>query len=252
MGGTKRPDARIRGSDLSAAALKKLGSELRQSRVRRRLHQQTVADRAGISRALLSKMEAGEASGTAPDLWFAVAVALDRFLRFEFARDPLLELADAGHADMQELVLGVGKQAGYSGGFELRTRATDPSRSIDVSLVSRKQRRLVIAECWNTFGDLGAAGRSSSQKLVFASESAVLLGGEDGAFEVGLCWIVRDTKRNRELIGRYAHIFEAMLPGSSTAWVRALTVAGAPMPKQPGLVWCDVRATRLFARRSTS
>lgn len=76
-----------------------------------------------------------------------------------------------------------------------------------------------------------------------------MLGGDGEPYRVGLCWIVRDTKRNRDLVSRYEHIFEALLPGSSLGWARALTVRGAPMPEQAGLVWCDVRATRLFARR---
>jgi transcriptional regulator with XRE-family HTH domain len=249
MAGTKRPVARIKGASISSDAIAKLGREIKRSRERRRLHQQTLANRAGISRALLSKMEAGRASGTPPQVWFALAVALDRYLKFEFARDPLHELADAGHADIQEFLLRVAKPCGYQGGFELRTRTTDPSRSIDVPLVSHQQRRLVIAECWNTFGDLGGAARSSHQKQVFGSEAAVVLGGDNEPYEVGLCWVVRDTKRNRDLVARYQHIFDALLPGSSLAWVKALTVPGAPMPGQPGLVWCDVRAGRLFARR---
>src|SRR5688500_18310219 len=99
MAGTKRPGARIRGAALSAEALGKLGRDIRQSRMRRRLTQQTLADRVGVSRAQLAKMEAGRATGAPPEVWFAVAVALDRYLKFEFARDPLQELADAGHAD---------------------------------------------------------------------------------------------------------------------------------------------------------
>ena len=249
MAGTKRPAARIRGASIAKDAVAKLGREIKQSRQRRRLHQQALADRVGVSRALVAKIEAGHATGTAPEIWFALAVSLDRFLKFEFARDPLQELADAGHADIQELVLRVVKPCGYRGGFELRTRPTDPSRSIDVPLLSHQQRRLVIVECWNTFGDLGGAARSSQQKQAFASEAAVVLGGDGDPYAVGMCWIVRDTKRNRELVARYQHIFDAFLPGSSLAWVKALTVSGAPMPAQPGLVWCDLRATRLFARR---
>ena len=219
------------------------------SRQRRRLHQKALAERVGISRALLSELEAGYATGTPPEVWFALAEALDRYLKFEFARDPLQELADAGHADIQELVLRVAKLAGYRGGFELRTRATDPSRSIDVPLLSHERRRLVIGECWNTFGDLGGAARSSQQKLSLASEAAVVLGGDGDPYDVGLCWVVRDSKRNRELVARYQHIFDAFLPGSSQAWVKALTMPGASMPSRSGLVWCDLRATRLFARR---
>jgi len=249
MAGTKRPEARIRGASLASDAVVKLGREIRRSRIRRRLRQQALAERVGISRALLAKMEAGHATGTSPEVWFALAVAVDRYLKFEFARDPAQELADAGHADIQELVLRVAKQAGYRGGFELRTRATDPSRSIDVPLLSRQARGLVIAECWNTFGDLGGAARSSQQKLTIAREAAVVLGGDGEPYDVGLCWIVRDTKRNRELVARYGHIFDALLPGSSLGWVRALTVPGAELPTQPGLIWSDVRATRLFSRR---
>jgi hypothetical protein len=59
---------------------------------------------------------------------------------------------------------------------------------------------------------------------------------------------VRDTRRNRELIERYPHIFDSRFPGSSSAWVRVLA-AGGPLPAEPGLVWCDVNATRLYARR---
>ncbi len=249
VAGRKRSDARIQGAASASTAIATLGRELRSSRLRRHLLQASLADRVGISQALLSKMEAGKAIGTAPELWFALAESLGRHLRFEFARDPRSELADAGHADIQETLLRLTKRAGWRGGFELRTRAADPSRSIDVPLLDRVGRRIVIGECWNTFGDLGAAGRSSRQKQSMASEAAVALGGDDGSYDVGLVWIVRDTRRNRELVTRYEHIFEALLPGSSSAWVKALTVAGAPLPREPGLVWCDLRATRVFARR---
>jgi hypothetical protein len=45
-------------------------------------------------------------------------------------------------------------------------------------------------------------------------------------------------------------VFDAKFPGSSLAWVRALTGCADP-PAEPGLVWCDVGATRLFAWRRT-
>ena len=103
-------------------------------------------------------------------------------------------------------------------------------------------------ECWNTFGDLGAAARSSDRKVAEAEQVAVAIAGEGQPFEVGLCWVVRDTRANRALVNRYEHIFASRFSGSSAGWVRALT-KGGPMPKQPGLIWCDLRATRLFVRR---
>jgi hypothetical protein len=181
--------------------------------------------------------------------WFAIAKALDRYLKFEFARDPQAELADAGHLDIQELLLRVSRPGGWEQLIEARSRAFGSDSSVDVKLVDRRGRRLVVGECWNTFGDLGAASRSSDRKLRDAEEQAVALAGDGETFQVGLLWIVRDTKANRALVERYPQIFEARFPGSSVQWLRALTQLKKPLPTQPGLVWCDVRSTKLFARR---
>lgn len=207
-----------------------------------------MAERVGISQARQSDIESGRV-GVPLGIWFAEAAALGRYLRFEFGRDPELELRDAGHLQMQDLVLRLAKAAGWEGGFEIPTRPADPARSIDVSLLDRRRRQLAIVECWNTFGDLGAATRSSDRKVADARQAAVAKAGGGEPFAVGLCWVVRDTAANRVLITRYEHIFETRFAGSSRAWVRALTELGAPLPTQPGLVWCDARATRVFAHR---
>ena len=194
-------------------------------------------------------MEAGNGGGAPATVWFAIAKALDRYFRFEFARDPQAELADAGHLDIQELVLRAAKPGGWERLFEARSRAYGSDLSVDVKLVDRRGRRLVIGECWNTFGDLGAATRSGERKLKDAEEQAVALAGEGEPFQIGLVWIVRETKANRALVNRYPQIFEARFPGSSVEWIRALTRPRARLPSHPGLIWCDLRATRLFARR---
>ena len=221
------------------------------SRKRRRLTQQGLATKVGVSRSRLADIEAGRGAAAPGQVWFALAEALGRYLRFEFARDPQAELADAGHLDMQELLLRAAVDGGWERAFEARSRASGSDRSVDVRLIDRRGRRLLVAECWNTFGDLGAASRSSNRKLRDAEEHAVAVAGDGQPFQVGLCWVVRDTKRNRELVARYEQIFTARFPGSSVAWVNALT-NGGPMPRLSGLVWCDPRATRLFAHRRPS
>jgi hypothetical protein len=214
------------------------------------MRQESLAARVGISQARLADLEAGRGGGAPFEVWFGLGEALGRPFRAEFVRDRLEEPADAGHLAIQELVLKLGRRAGFDGRFEFPTRPTDPARSSDAPLLDRRGRRLILVECWNTFGDLGAAVRSSDRKLADARSLAVALGGDKGPFEVGLCWVVRDTARNRELLGRYRHIFQSRFAGSSAQWVKTLT-AGAPIPAEPGLVWCDVRFTRLFARRSS-
>jgi transcriptional regulator with XRE-family HTH domain len=224
-----------------------LGTAVRGSRKRRRLSQASLARQVGLSRQRLSDLETGKGAAAPAEVWFALAAALGRYLRFEFARDPMQELSDSGHLDIQELLLKLSAAGAWEQVFEARSRASS-DRSVDVRLANRKSRRLVIGECWNTFGDLGAATRSSDRKVRDAEEHAVAVAGDAEPFEVSLLWIVRDSKRNRELVARYQHIFSSRFPGSSQGWVDAITKGTQP-PKQPGLVCSDNRATRLFAHR---
>ena len=129
------------------------------------------------------------------------------------------------------------------------TRPADPALSVDVGWRDDQRRVLILNECWNTFGNINASVRSTHRKQAEAEQLAATIGGEAGVYRVATCWIVRDTRRNRELVGRYPEVFAAAFPAASVDWVRALTTAGAPVPDSPGLVWCDLQATRLFAWR---
>jgi len=115
-----------------------------------------------------------------------------------------------------------------------------------------------LVECWNTFSDLGAAVRSTNRKLAEAAELAFAVGGER-PHRVAACWVVRDVERNRRLLARYPELFASRFPGSSALWVKALggsIDARATLRPDPsnelGLVWCDARATRLFAWRRSA
>jgi hypothetical protein len=120
--------------------------------------------------------------------------------------------------------------------------------STDVGLREDRRRILGLIECWNAPDDLGAAARSSTSKVARAEQVAIAIGhGEP--YRVVSCWVVRATTRNRMLFAKYEASLRSRFPGSSSAWVQALTVPGAPIPDLPGIVWCDVRATRLFALR---
>jgi hypothetical protein len=194
-------------------------------------------------------MERGLGGALTVDTWQRVFTALGRRLILEAARDPIEEPQDAAHLALQELVLRLGRGAGYSGSFELSIRPTDRSKSTDVGLRDDRRRLLVLIECWNVFGDIGAAARSTTAKLREAEAFAIAIGG-DRPHRVTSCWVVRATRRNREIVDRYPEVFATRFPGSSRAWVLALTGDGEP-PHQAGLVWADVRATRLFEWRAS-
>lgn len=144
-----------------------------------------LADRAGIGRMVESRIERGIAN---PDLDVLqrLAVALDQPVVVTFGRDLLDAPADAGHLAMQELVLRLGRGAGYHGSFELRTRPEEPWRSVDVGLAADLEHRLILVECWNTLGDVGAATRSTNRKQADLEELAVGRWGSDA--QVGAVW----------------------------------------------------------------
>lgn len=151
----------------------------------------------------------------------------------------------------------VGRGAGFQRTFELPTRPANPSHSTDVGLRDDRGRWLLLVECWNTIGDVGAAVRSTNRKRVEAEGLAAVIGGarptrpgdEPGEpYRVATVWVVRATRRNRDLVARYPELFASRFTGSSRAWVRALTTGSVP-PSDLGLVWCDVPCARLYAWR---
>lgn len=149
----------------------------------------------------------------------------------------------------QALVLRHGRTAGYRTLVELPTKPAEPWRSIDVALADDRRRRLVIIECWNSIGDVGAAARTSNRKQADGEAIAAARWGDGQPVpQVGLVWVVRATARNRALVARYPEVFGARFPGSSRGWVETLT-AGRDLPHQPGVVWSSVDGSRLFAWR---
>lgn len=247
--GRVRIGAVVEGRRLARLAAAKLGVAVRDARRRRKWTQRRLGDKVGLSPSRVGQVERGNGAGMPPETWFAFSVALGLPLRMEFARDALEEPADAGHLKLQELMLRLGRRIGCARTFELATRPSEPSLSVDVGWRDDGRRVLILNECWNTFGNVNAGVRSTRRKVAEAEALAVAIGGDRGPYRVAACWIARDTRRNRALIARYPEVFAAAFPGSSAGWVQALTVAGAPVPEAPGLVWSDVAATRLFAWR---
>jgi transcriptional regulator with XRE-family HTH domain len=244
-----RPRTRLalEAERLNREQLARLGSDARAARGRRRLTQAQLGVRVGLSQTTVSALERGHGGGLSLDAWQRIGLALGMPFRPAFQRDPREDPVDAGHLALQELVLRLGRAAGYRGLVELPTRPTEPWRSIDVALADDEARRLVVAECWNTIGDVGAGARSSARKRAEAEDLATGRWGEH-PHQVGLVWVIRATARNRSLLARYPELFASRFPGSSAGWVRALTTGSDP-PAEPGIVWASVDGTRLWPWR---
>jgi transcriptional regulator with XRE-family HTH domain len=246
MARVRRPNLAPEAARRNAEQLARAGGDLREGRTRRRLTQVDAGDLAGIGRGIVSRIELGKGGNVSMDAWQRLALVVGRPLVVSVQRDLGGETRDAGHLAMQELVLRLGRRAGYQGSVELATKPSEPWRSADVGLAAPAARRLIHVECWNTIGDVGAAIRSSNRKQAELADLAVARWGESGSAH--LVWVVRASARNRALVARYPEVFARAFPGSSHRWIDALS-QGSPPPDAPGLVWCDIAATRLFAWR---
>jgi transcriptional regulator with XRE-family HTH domain len=222
-----------------------LGADVRAARLRLRLPQRELGRRIGLRQSRVSQIERGRGAGASLQAWVALGVALERPFAATLSR-PLGEASasrDAGHLELQELLLELAARTGRSATFELPTRPQDPRRSTDVGVRDDVRRLLILEEAWNTFGDLGDAVRSTRRKVTEAERLAVAIGG-DHPYRVASVWVVRDTAANRALVRRYPRIFDDALPGSSRRWVDCLVHGGDP-PSQPGLAWVDPGTGRI-------
>ena len=215
-------------------------------RTRRHWSQEELATRAGVGRMVIGRAERAVGHVELEALE-RIALAFGVSLAVGFARDgfrDVADVADAGHLAIQEVILRLGRVAGFERQFELPTRPNEPWRSIDVVLGSDARRLAIAIECWNTIGDLGAATRSSRRKAAELQDHAIGRWGAEG--RATLVWVVRETARNRALVTRYPEVLATAFTGSSRGWVATLT-AGAEPPASPGLVWCDIATGRLHA-----
>ena len=237
---------------LSATIAGSLGQRVRSGRKRMRITERELSDRVGVDQTRISQIELGRGEGAPLSLWIAIGLALDQPFAVSFTR-PLGETrhpADAGHLEMQERLLTLARSTGRTATFELPTRPADPSMSIDVCVRDSRNRVLIIEEAWNTFGDVGAAARSTARKCAEAADLAATI--DDGPpYRVASVWVIRPSAGNRSLLARFPSVFTAACPGPSRGWIRALTSNDVP-PSAPGLVWLDPLSGRMTEWRRRS
>lgn len=113
--------------------------------------------------------------------------------------------------------------------------------SIDVLLVREGRREMVVAEVWDWPSDVGEAFRGHATKTAAVEAS-------NPNWMVGGLFVLRGTRRNRELVHELRDLFAARFPIPSAA-VLALADADRPLPAGSALVWTDAAATRLLLSR---
>jgi transcriptional regulator with XRE-family HTH domain len=246
MARPRRPSRAVQAADHDREMLATFGRNVRESRLHARLTQRQLAANGGVSASALRRVERGASANISVDTLQRIGFALDRPVTVQLSRG-IVEPIDAGHLAIQELVVRLVGTAGYRPRVELPSVRHGTWRSSDVAAMRAADHSLLGIECWNTIGDLGAGFRNSDRKRRDLEELAAATWGP-GDHHVGICWVIRATRTNRELVARYPMLIASRFPGSSAAWVQVLAEGAAP-PVGDGLVWSDVGAMRIYAWR---
>jgi transcriptional regulator with XRE-family HTH domain len=230
----------------------RLGTGLRESRLRAGLRQVDVAERARLSQPFISHLELGRGTDTSIETWAIVAAVLGERLAAFLERAPGVDQPrDLEHLRRQRLVIDLAARGGWQAQPELAIdEAAVRSRAIDVVLIRPARREAIAVEVWVLLTDVGAAMRSLDGKV--ATLGRRLMPPVDEAIALwtvhGL-WVVRGTHRNRALLAEFETLFAARFPARSGDWLRTLTDPSTAIPSQDGLCWTDPRATRLISWR---
>ncbi len=182
---------------------------------------------------------------------FAVGGRLNAYVDGASAAD---RPRDAVHLRNQELIARTAKVGGWQVlPEEPIDRDIGRSRWADVLLQRRRPptaAEFALFEVIDWFDDLGAALRAWQRRLDAVERYAIArMTGNEPLPHVGGCWVVRATRRNRELVADHHTLFRSRFPGSSRAWLASLADAAQPMPDGAALIWVSVGGRRLFPAR---
>lgn len=215
-----------------------LGRALKHGRLQADSTQTMSASVAGISQSCWSDLERGNAANVSLRVWMRAADAVGSDLRAFLEQLPGAEHSrDAVHLRHQELVAAHAARGGWR---VMPEHGLDTAGVADLLLARGAERALI--EIWNWIPDVGDAFRTWDRKLERLRSTA--------AGAVSGCWVMRATRRNRDLVATHSTLFAARFPGSGRGWLAAMSRPDVPMPTAPAIVWVSVDGTRLFPART--
>jgi hypothetical protein len=231
----------VAADDRADRLAESLGKALRNARTNRLLTQAGAADVAGLSQSCWSALERGHGAAASMRVWERAGDAVQSDLRAYLERSSAADAPrDAVHLKNQELLARLSEGGGWTAQAEWSLGGAGVA-----DIVLRRASETALMELWNWFADVGDAFRSWDRKLERIGA------GTAGSSLVAGCWVIRATRRNRDLLAAHRTIFAARFPGSGMAWLPALRDPTRPMPKKPALLWVSVDGTRVFAPRAT-
>lgn len=229
----------------------RLGLSVRALRRRRGWRQVDVAERVGISRTAVSRVERGRADRLTIRTLDTIAGALGARLdcRLLWNGEALDRLLDASHAALVETVVGWLTSLGWQVATEVSFSIRGERGSIDVLAFHPATATLLVVEAKSVVPDVQATLVTLDRKLRLASE----IGRERGwrPSRLGRLLVVREDRTARRRVAAHAATFAGAFPSRGWAVRRWLQdPASPPGPAANGRA--EIRADRPDPRAATT
>jgi transcriptional regulator with XRE-family HTH domain len=196
---------------------------MRALRLRRRMTQAQVADRAGMSRAVVARIERGRADRVAVHTLERVASQLGARVdvRLLWQGEGLDRLLDSRHAGLVERVLWLLTRAGWVAAAETSFNVRGERGSIDVLAFHPLTGSLLVVEVKSVVPDLQALLGSLDRKGRVAREVALARGWR--VQTVTRVLVLPDDRTARRRVEAHAATFRSTLPARTIEvrrWIR--------------------------------
>ncbi len=231
------------------------GRSFRALRLRKRLTQDELASRAGVSRGVVARIEQGRATHVTVATLDRVAAVLGArvLVKLLWQGDGLDRLLDGRHATTVEEVVRILRSAGWDVATEVSFSEYGERGAIDVFAFHGPTRSLLVIEIKTTIADAQDLQSTLDRKVRLAPKIARDRGWS--AASVSRLLVIVDSRANRQRIEALAMTFGAGYPSRTWAVRRWLASPHATEPLRG--IWFlrigtqAVVSQRVRARRAT-
>jgi transcriptional regulator with XRE-family HTH domain len=202
----------------------RIGRSIRAIRVRANWRQSDLADRCGLSRSFVSKVERGMIRDVDLDRLERLCLALgaDLDVRVRWRGEGLDRLLDEAHATLVDRLVGELQRVGWQTAVEVTFNEFGDRGSVDVLGWHERDRALLVVEVKSVVPDAQAALMPLDRKTRLGRKIGQLQGWE--AATISRVLVVADRPINRRRINRLSSMFDAALPARNRAirqWLRS-------------------------------
>lgn len=203
---------------------RRVGRIVRKVRIRKSWRQRDLADAAGVSQSLISRIELGRLGNLSLKKLRKVGDVLDIRLSLDawWHGGEIDRLVDRGHAALVDHVVASLRADGWVTRVEVTFNHFGERGSADVVAWHAQERILLIVEVKTMIGDIQATASSFERKVRILPDELIAEAGWR-ARTVARVLVIADTHANRAVVREHAAIFDAIWPARTTEtrrWLR--------------------------------